>query len=107
MHNFIVLKSVCMSNIRATSISKTFEGFSRPVTIPKRWNWLRFLRSPLMVCLLLVVIARVWLIVHTNGVIAGDEAEVGLQAEHILHGEHPIYYYGQPYMGSLQMYFIL
>jgi hypothetical protein len=60
-----------------------------------------------MVCLLLAVIARVWLIVHTNGVIAGDEAEVGLQAEHILHGEHPIYYYGQPYMGSLQMYFIL
>jgi hypothetical protein len=31
---------------------------------------------------------------------------VGLQAEHILHGEHPIYYYDQPYMGSLQMYFI-
>ncbi len=59
-----------------------------------------------MACLLLAVIVRVWLIVHTNGVIAGDEAEVGLQAEHILHGEHPIYYYGQPYMGSLQMYFI-
>jgi len=59
-----------------------------------------------MACLLLAVIVRVWLIVHTNAVIAGDEAEVGLQAEHILHGEHPIYYYGQPYMGSLQMYLI-
>jgi len=59
-----------------------------------------------MACLLLAVIARVWLIVYTNGVIAGDEAMVGLQAEHILHGEHPIYYYGQPYMGSLQMYLI-
>jgi hypothetical protein len=106
MHYFIVLKSVYMSNFTATLISKTFEGFSRPVTIPKRWNWLRFLWSPLMACLLLAVIARVWLIVHTNGVIAGDEAEVGLQAEHILHGEHPIYYYGQPYMGSLQMYLI-
>ena len=44
--------------------------------------------------------------IHTNGVIAGDEAMVGLQAEHILHGEHPIYYYGQPYMGSLQAYFL-
>lgn len=95
-----------MSNITATSISKKFEGFSRPESIPRRWHWLRFLRSPLTACLLLAVMVRVWLIVHTNGVIAGDEAMVGLQAEHILHGEHPIYYYGQPYMGSLQMYFI-
>jgi hypothetical protein len=59
-----------------------------------------------MVCLLLAVIVRVWLIIHTNGVIAGDEAEAGMQAEHIMRGEHPIYYYGQPYMGSLQMYLI-
>ena len=59
-----------------------------------------------MVCLLLAAFVRMWLIVHTNGVIAGDEAMVGIQAEHILHGEHPIYYYGQPYMGSLQMYLI-
>lgn len=57
-------------------------------------------------CILVAVLIRVWLIVHTNGVIAGDEAMVGIQAEHILHGEHPIYYYGQPYMGSLQMYLI-
>ena len=95
-----------MSNITATSISKTVEGFSGPVSIPKRWYRLKFLWSPLMVCLLLGVVVRVWLIVHTNGVIAGDEAMVGIQAEHILHGEHPIYYYGQPYMGSLQMYLI-
>jgi hypothetical protein len=46
------------------------------------------------------------LIVHTNGVLAGDEAMVGIQAEHILCGEHPLYYYGQPYMGSFQMYVI-
>ncbi len=95
-----------MSNTMATSISKTFEGFSHTVSFPKRWHRLRFLCLPLIACLLLAVIVRVWLIVHTNGVIAGDEAEVGLQAEHILHGEHPIYYYGQPYMGSLQMYLI-
>jgi len=31
---------------------------------------------------------------------------VGIQAEHILCGEHPLYYYGQPYMGSFQMYVI-
>jgi len=106
MHYFIVLKGVYMSEFTATSISKTFEDFSRPESIPKLWQRLRFLWSPLTACLLLAVIVRVWLIVHTNGVIAGDEAEVGFQAEHILHGEHPLYYYGQPYMGSLQMYFI-
>ncbi|GAC1303466.1 MAG: hypothetical protein NVSMB27_43000 [Ktedonobacteraceae bacterium] len=52
------------------------------------------------------MIVRVWLTVHTQGVVAGDEAVVGIQAEHILRGEHPIYYYGQPYMGSLAAYFI-
>ena len=95
-----------MSNSAATIISKTFEGFYSPLSTSKHRHPLHLLWSPLMVCLLLAVIVRVWLIVHTNGVIAGDEAMVGLQAEHILHGEHPIYYYGQPYMGSLQMYLI-
>src|SRR6266487_5005607 len=106
IHYFIVFKSVYMSNTTATFISKTFEGFYRPLSTPKHRHLLSFLWSPLMACLLLAVIVRVWLIIHTNAVIAGDEAEVGLQAEHILHGEHPIYYYGQPYMGSLQMYLI-
>src|SRR5947199_8442701 len=95
-----------MSNTKATVISKTFEGFYRPLAAPKHRQLLRFLWLPLIACLLLAVIVRMWLIVHTNGVIAWDQAEVGLQAEHILHGEHPIYYYGQPYMGSLQMYLI-
>jgi hypothetical protein len=95
-----------MSDTTATFIHKTFEGFYRPLSTPDRRHLLRTICSPLMACLLLAVIVRVWLIVHTNGVIAGDEAEVGMQAEHILHGEHPIYYYGQPYMGSLQMYLI-
>src|SRR5256886_1501951 len=95
-----------MSYTMATFISKTLEGFYRPLSTPKHRHLLSILWLPLMACLLLAVIVRVWLIVHTNGVIAGDEAEVGLQAEHILHGEHPIYYYGQPYMGSLQMYLI-
>ena len=95
-----------MSNTTEAPINKTFEGNYRPLSSPRHRYLLRFLRSPLLLCLLVAVIVRVWLIVHTNGVIAGDEAMVGLQAEHILHGEHPIYYYDQPYMGSLQMYFI-
>jgi len=68
-------------------------------------RWLRFLRSPLWLCLLLALLIRAWLVVHTQGVIAGDEAMVGLQAENILRGQHPVYYYGQPYMGSLEAYF--
>ena len=95
-----------MSNTTATIISKTFEGFYRPLSTPKNRQLLSLLWLPLIACLLVAVIVRVWLIVHTNGVIAGDEAEVGMQAEHILRGEHPIYYYGQAYMGSLQMYLI-
>ncbi|HLG78437.1 MAG TPA: hypothetical protein VKX46_18625, partial [Ktedonobacteraceae bacterium] len=38
--------------------------------------------------------------------IAGDEAMVGIQAEHILRGEWPIYYYDQFYMGSLEAYLL-
>ncbi|WP_220211739.1 hypothetical protein [Reticulibacter mediterranei] len=62
------------------------------------------LLSLLLVSLLLTVAIRVWLTLHTHGVIAGDEAMVGIQAEHILRGEHPVYYYGQPYMGSFEAY---
>ncbi len=78
-----------------------------PLSSPaqQRWRWLRFLRSPLWICLLFALLIRVWLLVHTRGVIAGDEAMVGLQAEFILRGQHPVYYYGQPYMGSLEAYF--
>ncbi|HYX50732.1 MAG TPA: hypothetical protein VE843_13365, partial [Ktedonobacteraceae bacterium] len=95
-----------MSNSTPTIISKTFESIYGPLSTSKHRHSPSVLGSPLLICLLVAVIVRMWLIVHTNGVIAGDEAMVGLQAEHILHGEHPIYYYGQPYMGSLQMYLI-
>ena len=64
------------------------------------------LRSPLWFCFLVAILARVWLIAHTQSVIAGDEALVGIQAEHILRGERPEYYYSQPYLGSLQAYVI-
>ncbi len=65
-----------------------------------------FLRSPLWICLLLAIIIRVWLVARTHGVIDGDEVLVGVQAEHILHGEFPVYFYGQPYMGSLEAYLV-
>lgn len=68
--------------------------------ITKRWPlWL-------LLCLSVALILRIWLVIHTNGVINGDEALVGIQAEHILHGEWPVYFYGQVYMGSLEAYLI-
>ena len=61
--------------------------------------WIKVFLSPLSISLLLTTMIRVWLTIHTHGVIAGDEAMVGIQAEHILRGERPAYYYNQPYMG--------
>ena len=35
-----------------------------------------------------------------------DEAIVGLMARHILHGEKPVFFYGQAYMGSLDAWLV-
>ncbi|MEO8972152.1 MAG: hypothetical protein ABI406_11210 [Ktedonobacteraceae bacterium] len=67
-------------------------------------HWYQIFLTPLWLYFLLAIVVRAWLVIHTNGVIDGDEALVGIQAEHILHGELPIYFYGQPYMGSLEAY---
>src|SRR5437870_7275744 len=77
----------------------------KPFTHKKLYHWwATVLRSPLWLCLLLALLIRIWLIYHTHGLIDGDEAMIGIQAEHILRGEHPIYFYGQAYMGSLEAY---
>lgn len=60
--------------------------------------------SPLWLCLFVALLLRVWLIVHTHGMIDGDEALVGMQAEQILRGRFPVYFYGIPYFGSLEAY---
>src|SRR5712692_2309782 len=99
-------RSLHMSNSRAIPLIEASDSLSPSRAIHSRWHWLAVLRSPLWVCIALAVIVRVWLTVHTQGVVSGDEAIAGIQAEHILRGEHPIYYYGQPYMGSLAAYFI-
>ena len=83
----------------------------KPVAWFKRWPGSRKGRItpessylPLLFCLLIALLARAWLAIHIQGFIAGDEALVGIQAEHILRGELPIYFYNQPYMGSLEAY---
>src|SRR5579884_1899277 len=67
-------------------------------------GWQSLLFSPLWLCLLAALIIRVWLAVRTHGTLDGDEALLGIQAEHILQGERPIYFYGIPYFGSLEAY---
>lgn len=52
------------------------------------------------------IAARVWLVARANGMIDADEAMVGIQAERILRGQYPTYFYGQVYMGSLEAYLV-
>ena len=94
-----------MSDTIVTPLSPlTAQASLRDASERARWRqvWL----SPLWICLLVALLTRVWLIVHTHGVMDGDEATVGIQAEHILRGEFPVYYYGQSYLGNIQAYVI-
>ncbi len=96
-----------MSDTTITSAGK-LPG-KRPIlsqTASAQRHWLKAFSSPLGICFLITVLTRAWLIIHTHGVLDGDEATVGIQAEHILRGEFPVYYYGQSYLGSLQAYVI-
>jgi Dolichyl-phosphate-mannose-protein mannosyltransferase len=54
--------------------------------------------------LALAVAVRAFVLARAQGMLDGDEALFGLQAEHILRGDFSIYLYGQPYMGSLEAY---
>src|SRR5215813_5182472 len=47
---------------------------------------------------------RITLISHNWPGTNSDEATMDLMALHIAHGEHPIFFYGQGYMGSIQAY---
>lgn len=63
------------------------------------------LALPLALCLALLM--RLFLIVRAPGVLDGDEALVGIQAERIASGAAhplPVFFYGQHYMGSLEAY---
>lgn len=57
----------------------------------------------LLLLVILAAIPRLLLLISSNAGIESDEAIVGLMAKHISEGkEIPIFYYGQPYMGSLE-----
>ncbi|MBA2284809.1 MAG: hypothetical protein H0W02_04955 [Ktedonobacteraceae bacterium] len=95
-----------MSNTIAEPLMPSGKDRSISLSSTNGHPWLRVAASPVWACFLVALLVRLWLIVHTQGVIAGDEAVVGLQAENIVRGQFPVYYYSQPYMGSLQAYII-
>lgn len=63
-------------------------------------------RAPLLLAALLSLAIRSILLVRTNAMIDADEALVGIQAQRILQGARPVYFYGQAYMGNLETYLV-
>jgi hypothetical protein len=56
------------------------------------------------VALALALAIRAYFLIQSGGMMEGDEAILGIQAERILHGARPIYMYGQAYMASWDAY---
>lgn len=54
--------------------------------------------------LTVAILYRVVLTLRGWPMVQSDEAVIGLMARHILHGERPIWFWGQQYMGALQAY---
>lgn len=61
---------------------------------------------PLLLALALGVGLRLWLLQSPLGEVEADESVVGLMALHVLQGERPVFYWGQPYLGSLEAYLV-
>jgi len=72
---------------------------SRPLRTPKT---LLALAAAVLAALAL----RLVLLAGPQTELEADEAIVGLMARHILQGERPLFYYMQPYMGSLEAYLV-
>src|SRR5438093_11116562 len=57
----------------------------------------------LAIALVIALALRLAVIASPLGELDGDEAVVGLMARHIAFlGDRPVFYYGQPYLGSLE-----
>lgn len=57
-------------------------------------------------CVVLALAVRAFVLLRAQGMLDADEAVLGIQAEHILRGAHPVYFYGQAYMGSWDAYLV-
>jgi hypothetical protein len=97
------------SSAKEQAVREDMRGVS-----PWYWRWTgrrkdsssQIAIGPLLICLVIALAVRSWLAYHTLGFIDGDEALVGIQAQHILQGQFPTYFYNQPYMGSLEAYLV-
>src|SRR5437879_254532 len=73
--------------------------------LPRRYRLARAFQVGLAGLLLVGLAARLAVIGSQLGEIDGDEAVVGLMARHIAFlGERPVFYWGQPYLGSLEAF---
>ena len=92
----------------ARSVAITDTETSLAPAAPSRRSWVS--RIDWLAALLLSagLGIRLWFIFRGWPTLDSDEAIVNLMARHILYnGEHPIFYYGQHYMGSLEAYLIV
>jgi hypothetical protein len=93
---------------RATTTPKTITTEQSSTTTPIAKNWSTFWplspRAQLALCIALALALRLLILVRAHGMMEGDEAVLGVQAERILRGQLPIYFYGQAYMGSWDAY---
>ena len=56
--------------------------------------------ATLVVCAAVVgIVFRAWMLASPIGMLDGDEAIVGLMARHMLEGDFPVFFWGQPYGG--------
>src|SRR5260221_14634505 len=74
-------------------------------TTSSRFGKLKAIYSPLWLCFLLAILSRVWIIVHTYGVMAGGGLEGGVQTGDIFWGGVPLYFFCPPHFWRLGAYF--
>lgn len=67
----------------------------------------RVMRSPYVVGTALALVALLYrlLLARTSlATVDSDQAVLGIMARHILHGDRPVFFYGQSYQGALEAY---
>ena len=99
------MEEVLPISARATVTPRA--NLTNPRGGPARLLWRRFAETPWRQTVLIMILAaalRALLIIRAHGMMDFDEAVLGIQAERILQGAHPIYFSGQAYMGSWDAY---
>lgn len=72
------------------------------------WLWAKALSPSRVLALLLLLGAalRLWMLAHGVPTLDSDEATFGLMALHVPSGDWSAFMWGQPYMGSLEAFYI-